>query len=136
MAIKLNYKEDKKYEAINESGNVLPIDMLAVEDKKAFSPMQLLLAGVASCAAVDLVSMIKKRRKTFIDLKADISGVRREKDPKSYTDIDLKYIITSPDLTEKEAERLVSLAVNNYCSVSDSLRKDINLTHSFELVRE
>ena len=136
MTIELSYKEDKKYEAINESGNILPIDMLVPEDKQSFSPMQLLLAGVASCAAVDLVSMIKKRRKTFIDLKAQISGVRREDDPKSFTDIDLKYIITSPDLTEKEAERLVSLAVNNYCSVSDSLRKDINLKHSFELVRD
>lgn len=136
MTIELNYKEDKKYEAVNESGNILPIDMLTVEDKQSFSPMQLLLAGVASCAAVDLVSMIKKRRKTFIDLKAKISGVRREKDPKSFTDIDLKYIIYSPDLTEKEAERLVSLAVNNYCSVADSLRKDINLHHSFELVRD
>jgi putative redox protein len=61
MTIKLNYKEDKKYEAINESGNILPIDMLAVTDKEAFSPTQLLLAGVASCAAVDLVSMIKKK---------------------------------------------------------------------------
>jgi putative redox protein len=136
MTIELSYKEDKKYEAINESGNILPIDMLVPEDKQSFSPMQLLLAGVASCAAVDLVSMIKKRRKTFIDLKAKISGVRREDDPKSFTDIDLKYIITSPDLTEKEAERLVSLAVNNYCSVADSLRKDINLQHSFELVRD
>ncbi|MDP4680472.1 MAG: OsmC family protein [Cyclobacteriaceae bacterium] len=135
MTIKLNYKEDKKYEAINESGNILPIDMLAVTDKEAFSPTQLLLAGVASCAAVDLVSMIKKRRKVFVDLKAVISGVRRETDPKSFTDIDLKYIITSPDLTEKEAERLVFLAVNNYCSVSDCLRKDINLQHSFELVK-
>lgn len=135
MTIKLNYKEDKKYEAVNESGNILPIDMLAIENKEAFSPMQLLLAGVASCAAVDLVSMIKKRRKTFVDLKAEISGARREKDPKSFTDIDLKYIITSPDLTEKEAERLVSLAVNNYCSVSDSLRKDMNLKHSFEIVK-
>ena len=136
MTIELNYKEDKKYEAINESGNILPIDMLAVEDKQSFSPMQLLLAGVASCAAVDLVSMIKKRRKTFIDLKATISGVRRGKDPKSFTDINLKYIIHSPDLTEKEAERLVSLAVSNYCSVADSLKKDINLQHSFELIRD
>ena len=73
------------------------------------------------------------RRKTFINLEAVISGIRRTTDPKSYTDIDLKYIITSPDLTEKEADRLVKLAVENYCSVSDSLRKDIRLVHSFEI---
>jgi putative redox protein len=135
MTITLNYKEDKKYEAVNESGNILPIDMLDPESKQAFSPMQLLLAGVAGCAAVDIVSMIKKRRKEFVDLKAEISGVRKDDHPRSFTDIDLKYTITSPDLTEKEAERIVSLAVSNYCSVSDSLRKDINLQHSFELVR-
>lgn len=135
MDIKLYYKSDKEFEASNLSGNILPIDMLHVDDKKAFSPTQLLLAGVASCAAVDIVSMIKKRRKTFVDLQAHTTGERKETHPKGFTHINIKYTITSPDITEKELERIIDLAVTKYCSVAESLDKEMELTHSFEIIR-
>lgn len=135
MTVTLNYKADEEFEASNESGNLLPIDMLEPSEKKAFSPMQLLLAGVASCAAVDIVSMIKKRRKQFVDLSAEASGERKEEHPRGYTTIHIKYTITSPDLTDKELERIVDLAVTKYCSVAESLNKETKLTHSFEIVR-
>ena len=135
MAVHLHYKSDEEFEAHNDSGNTLSIDMLSADNKKAFSPTELLLSSVTACAAVDIVSMIKKRRKTFIDLKAETSGERKEKHPRGFTHINIKYIITSPDITEKELERIVNLAVSNYCSVAESLDKNIQLTHSFEIKR-
>lgn len=135
MNVHINYKTDKEFEASNESGNKLPIDMLPKEEKKAFSPTELLLAGVSACAAVDIISMIKKRRKTFIDLESKISGDRKEDHPRGFSNIDIKYTVTSPDLTEGELEKIVGLAVSKYCSVADSLNKDIQLTHSFSITR-
>jgi putative redox protein len=135
MKINLSYKSDKEFESVNEAGNVLPIDMLPMGEKNAFSPTELLLAGVVACAAVDIVSMIKKRRKTFIDLNAETTGVRKEEHPRGFTEINLKYIIMSPDLTEEELDRIIELAVTKYCSVAESLDKKIQLTHSFEIKR-
>jgi len=77
---------------------------------------------------------VKKRRKTFKDLKAEISGVRRDENPRGFTNINLHYIIYSPDLTEEEAERIVDLATTKYCSVAGSLSAE--QTHSFEIVRD
>jgi len=135
MKINLSYKSDKEFESVNEAGNVLPIDMLTMIEKKAFSPTELLLAGVVACAAVDIVSMIKKRRKTFIDLNAETNGVRKDDHPRGFKEINLKYIITSPDLTNDELSKIIELAVIKYCSVAESLDKNIQLTHSFEIVR-
>jgi putative redox protein len=53
----------KEYESKNDSGNILNIDMYDAKSKDYFSPMESLLAALASCACVDLVEMIKKRRK-------------------------------------------------------------------------
>jgi putative redox protein len=78
--------------------------------------------------------MIKKRRKTFIDLKGEISGERRDEHPRAFTKIHLKYLIYSPDLTEQEAERIVDLATSKYCSVAGSLKAE--QTHSFEIIRD
>lgn len=135
MTSSLRYKADNEFEATNQAGNTVAIDMHPQDEKKDQSPMDLMLSAVAACAAVDIVSMIKKKRRTFVDLKAETTGERAESHPKKFTKIHIKYIITSPDLTEKEAEKVISLAVSSYCSVASSLDPAIELTHSFELIR-
>jgi putative redox protein len=135
MEVNMSYLADEKYEVINESGNVVTIDMLPAEKKEAQSPMQLLLSAVGACGAVDLVHMIKKRRKHLIDLKAIVTGERRDELPKYFTAIHIKYIIYSPDLTDHEAAKLVKLAVEDYCSVGSTLSGKAEITHSFEIVK-
>ncbi|MFY0626439.1 MAG: OsmC family protein [Reichenbachiella sp.] len=136
MKSTMNYKADKEFEAINGAGNVVQIDMYDPENKESQSPMDLVLSALASCAAVDIVSMIKKKRKTFINLQAETIAERAETHPKKFTKIHIKYKITSPDLTDKEADKVIELAVSSYCSVASSLDPQVNLTHSYELLRE
>ncbi|MCP4459065.1 MAG: OsmC family protein [Cytophagales bacterium] len=131
--ITLSYKGDEEYISLNQQGNKLEMDMVLKEQKQHQSPTETLLSAVAACAAVDIVSMIKKRRKTFIDLKAEVDAERREEHPRAFTKIHIKYIITSPDLKEEELARIIDLAVNKYCSVAATLKPDV--THSFEIVR-
>lgn len=135
MTSSLRYKAESEFEATNQAGNTIAIDMHPQDEKKDQSPMDLMLSAVAACAAVDIVSMIKKKRKTFVDLQAETTAERAESHPKKFTKIHIKYIITSPDLTEKEADKVISLAVSSYCSVASSLDPAIDLTHSFELIR-
>jgi len=134
MKVELSYHADQEYSAVNETGNRVEIDMKSPEDKNAQSPMQLLLSALLGCAAVDIVSMVKKRRKTLLDLKGIADGNRKEEHPKRFTAIHLHYKIFSPDLTEEEAERIVDLATTKYCSVASSVSS--NQTHSFEIIKE
>ncbi|MFT6865421.1 MAG: putative redox protein [Cyclobacteriaceae bacterium] len=134
MKIKIGFKADKEYFCTNESGNRIEVDMLDASEKKAMSPMQLLLSGLISCAAVDIVQMVKKRRKTLFDFYGEVDGTRRDEIPKKFTDINIKYTFVSPDLTDAEAERIVGLAVEKYCSVASSLDSAIKMTHSFEVI--
>lgn len=133
MKIDLKYKGDEEFTSVNQNGNKAEIDMRAADQKQHQSPTELLLSAVGACAAVEIVSMVKKRRKTFVDLNAEISGERRDEHPRGFTKIHLKYIITSPDLTDEEAERIVDLATTKYCSVAGSLSAE--QTHSFEIKR-
>lgn len=134
MKVTLEYKSDQEYRSINESGNVVDIDMLP-ENKEAQSPTQLLLSGVVACAAVDIVSMIKKKRKSLVDFKGSAEGERREEHPRKFVKIHIHYEIKSPDLTDEEAEKIIALAVNKYCSVAASLDSDLELTHGHTIIR-
>ncbi len=47
---------DEIYEAVNENGNSVKIDMRKVEDRESQSPTELLLSALAGCSAVDMAS--------------------------------------------------------------------------------
>jgi putative redox protein len=129
-----NYKEEFEYEAFNPQGNTIHIDMYDAEDKKAQSPMELLLSAAASCAAVDVIGMLKKKRKTINDLRVVAEGTRRDQHPKHYTDINLHFVLDSPDTKELDLSKVVALAVDKYCSVAATIRGVANLTYSSEII--
>ena len=132
--VSMSYVDDEKYQVKNASGNKLLVDMYSQDKKKNFSPMELLLSAVASCAAVEIVSMIKKRRRDFKDIKAKVSGIRAETHPMYYKEININYIIYSEDLQDNEADRFISLALTKYCSVGSSIRKDTIINHNFKIL--
>ena len=131
MKITTRMISDLEFEAKNETGNTLRMDSLPLDLKESLSPTQLILAGLAGCSAVDIVQILKKKRKTVIDLVIESDGTRREKNPHRFTDIVLHFILTSPDATSTDLEKAAVLVVEKYCSVSSSLREDINLKLEF-----
>ena len=114
VKVSMSYLDDEKYSVKNISGNELVVDMYEKGKKENLSPMELLLSAVTTCAAVEVVSMIKKRRRDFKDIKAETSGVRAETHPMYYKKISVKYIIYSNDLKDNEADRFISLALTKY----------------------
>ena len=133
MKVVTSLVDDYEFEAVNESGNKVKIDMYPKEQKQAQSPMELLLSAVSACSAVDLVQMLKKRKKSVVDLKIETVGVRRDTIPKSFTDITLNFKLVSPDASLEEFQKLTKLSVEKYCSVEASLG-GVNIQFNCEVV--
>lgn len=119
---------DEVYEASNENGNKVLIDMRKVEERNGQSPTELLLSALAGCAAVDIVLMLKKRKKTINAFTIETEGTRRKETPHYFTDIHCKYLITSPDVNEEELSKVSQLALDKYCSVASSLKSKITFS--------
>lgn len=133
MKITTSYLSDQEYEAQNEKGNKVFIDMKD-KDKTGQSPMEIVLSALSACVAVEIATIIKKRKKQLDDLKIEATGTRREENPRSYTSIDLKFILKSPDAKGEELHKATKLSLKKYCSVADSLKADINFTT--EVIRQ
>lgn len=131
--VTVTMKADYEYESVNPQGNVVQIDMYDPAEKKAQSPMDLLLTALGSCASVDAVLMMKKKRREVVDMKVEVEGDRNDGVPAFYTDIHLKFILVSPDAKEEEFAKVVALSVDKYCSVASSLKS--NITYSSEIKR-
>ncbi|REG94645.1 OsmC family protein [Algoriphagus antarcticus] len=126
--VTVRMKADHEYEAVNAQGNIVQIDMYDPEEKKAQSPMDMLLSALGSCASVDAVLMMKKKRKTITDFIVEVVGDRSEGVPAFYTDIHMKFILISPDANEEEFAKVVALSVEKYCSVASSLKATISFS--------
>ena len=127
MKIITRYVEDELYIAENENGNTINIDMRNSEDKKSLAPVEMMLASIAGCAAVDIVSMLKKKRKTFVDLKIETTGVRRDEHPRGLTHITSKYTLISPDTNLETFKKVAEMATNKYCSAASSVKAEIEV---------
>ncbi|MBS4071970.1 MAG: OsmC family protein [Algoriphagus sp.] len=118
-------KADLEYESRNPQGNLVNIDMYDPEHKHAQSPMDLLLSALGGCASVDAVLMMKKKRREIVDFFVEVEGIRNDGVPAFYTDIELKFVLVSPNATEDEFAKVVALSVEKYCSVASSLKSNI-----------
>ena len=93
-------------------------------------PMLTLLLAAASCSGSDVVLILQKMRVQLRELRIDVSGVRREQEPRRYTAIHLDYHLRGDGLDQAKATRAVTLSVEKYCSVIHSLAPDIVVTHA------
>lgn len=133
MKIITHMLEDELYQSSNQKGHTALTDMRKGEHKQGLSPMELVLSALAACGAVDLVSMLRKRKKSIGALTIETEGIRREEIPRVFTCIHCTYRITSPDVTEEEFYKCTRLSLEKYCSVSESLKAKI--TFSVEVIR-
>jgi len=138
IKIELNRLNDAFHmEARNEQGNTVQLDSSPESggSNLGMRPMQMLLAAMGGCSAIDVVSILKKQRQELRDIKITVTG-EREKDatPSLYTEVHAHFKLFG-DLDPDKAEKAVALSIEKYCSVAKTLEKTAKVTHSFEIVK-
>lgn len=92
-------------------------------------PMPTLLLAAAACSASDAAVMLEKMRVKQASLSVDVTGTRREEEPRRYVAIHLTYRLGGQGLDEGKARRAIGLAVEKYCSVIASLSPEIRVSY-------
>ena len=97
-------------------------------------PMEMLLLGLGGCSAFDVVLILKRGRERITDCVVEIEAERASTDPKVFTDIRLRYLVSGRGLDRAKVERAVQLSAEKYCSASAILGKTARLSHSIEVI--
>jgi putative redox protein len=113
------------------SGHAIVVD--AGKDKSGNGPMELVLIGLCSCTASDVVSILRKKRQPFAGVEVRAEAERATEAPSVYTRIKLFYRV-SGKVDRKAVEDAVRLSKEKYCSVSQMLQKTAKITFEIEIV--
>ena len=96
-------------------------------------PMELVLMGTGACSAIDVVHILRKSRQAVTGCVVELDSERAAEDPKVFTRIRMRYIVTGKSLQPTQVERAIKLSKEKYCSATIMLAKTADIEFDFEI---
>ena len=129
----VRYAGDEFFIGTTPSGHAQAIDTKG-DRHAAPTPMEMLLVAVAACTAVDVISILLKKRQDVTDYNVEISGERADDHPRKFTRFHVHHIVHGRGVSEKALADAIELSDTKYCSVAATVRPTAEITTSYEIV--
>jgi putative redox protein len=98
-------------------------------------PVELVLYALGGCTAMDVVSVLEKKRIDVTGVEIVIQGTQREDDyPHYYESVNVEYVVTGSGVPESAVERAIELSETKYCSVKGMFGPQVTVTTSFRVL--
>ena len=122
---------DHQFDAGRPDGPTAHIDG---DGKTGQSPPETLLTALATCVAYDVIDILAKQRTPLESLEIDVVGERVATIPRRYRHITMNVRMSGKGIEKEKALRAIELSANKYCSVRETLRPDLQIDWTVELV--
>ena len=138
VAIKWMEESSRLFACRDSSGNTIMSGSWSDGDNgeqtwSAAKATDLLLMGLASCAAHDVVSIMERQRQHLTSLRVEVDGLQQASPPFAFTNIHLRFILSGRELDVAKIARALALSVDKYCSVAATIRGVATITHDYEI---
>lgn len=105
-------------------------------ENSGFRPMELLLIGLGGCTAMDVISILRKKRQEVTALEVKLDAQQAGEHPHVFTYIIVKYIVRGHNVDEKAVARAIELSETRYCPAQAMLAATTTIEHSYEILEE
>jgi len=133
--VQIDLQEGMRFDAIGQDGIAIALDSDPQHGGNAegFRPMELLLVSLGSCAGMDVISILRKKRLTVTGYRVEVSGVQQQDNPHVFTEISIRHILAGNDLPDEAVRRAIELSEGKYCPAYAMLSKAASISSSFEI---
>ena len=121
---------DTEFEVVMDS------DSSVGGDNTGPRPMELILIGLCGCTAMDVISILRKKRQSVSKMEVKAHADRADTHPKVFTDIMLEYFITGRKVDPKAVERAIQLSADRYCPAQAMLGQVVNMSTNYVIIEE
>jgi len=117
MEAKVIWKNKMSFEGTSDSGFVVPLGTTPAVggDDDGFRPLELLAIGLAGCTAMDVISILNKKKQDVQTFEVQVHVERAEEHPKVFTHLTIEYILSGKDIDRNAVDRAVELSATKYC---------------------
>jgi putative redox protein len=98
-------------------------------------PVEMLLVGQAGCTAMDVLSILQKKRQVVTRYEVSVTAEQRDAQPAVYTRADVLHVVEGPALDEAAVRRAIELSATKYCSVAAMLSAGtVEMHHGYRIL--
>jgi len=94
-----------------------------------YSPVETIVAAAAGCSAMDVVSILAKKRQVLTSYAIEASADQRDEFPQVLTRIDIVHVLEGTVLLESAVRRAIELSAAKYCPVNAMLSAGATEVH-------
>ncbi len=129
----LVWRERMTFDATTTFGHHIVLDAQPPSgDGRGPKPIELLLTALAGCTAMDVLSILQKKREPLEGLEVFVEGTRASDHPMYYTEIEVVYRLRG-NVNPVALERAIELSLTRYCGVHAMLGKSAHIKHRYEI---
>jgi len=123
------WQGNMKFDAV-VSGHHVIMDALPVAggNDEGVRPKELMLAALAGCTGMDVVTILKKMRVEPQYFNIRVEAEMTEEHPKHYIAMHIIYEFRGENLEIEKLQKAVDLSQERYCGVSAAYRKAMEIT--------
>jgi len=138
MDILLNWNGGMSFEGTGDSGFVQKMDAeeSAGGENSAARPMEFIALGLAGCTAMDVISILRKKKQPVTDFKVMLHADRAEEHPKVFSRAVIEYLVTGENVDEAALLRAIELSAEKYCPAQAMLSKAFPMKLAYKILSE
>lgn len=117
MQVKVDWKERMMFEGTADSGFRVNLDTDSEVggNNNGFRPLELMAISLAGCTAMDVISILTKKRQDVTGFEVRVDAGRADEHPKVFTQAKIQYLVYGHNLDENAVIRAIQLSSERYC---------------------
>jgi len=138
MDIALNWKGRMSFEGAGDSGfaQKMDTDQSVGGDDNGARPMEFIALGLAGCTAMDVISILQKKKQDVKDFQVKVHAERADEHPKVFTCATIEYLVTGKNMDVAAVLRAIVLSAEKYCPAQAMLSKAFPMNMVYKIFDE
>jgi putative redox protein len=138
MQAKVTWQENMHFSGTSDSGFDIQLDAKREVggEGKGFIPMELMALSLAGCTAMDVISILRKKRQDVTNFEVHVDAPRAEEHPKVFTRATIEYLVTGHSVDEKAVLRAIELTAGSYCPAQAMLGKVMPINLRYQIFED
>ena len=138
MQAKVTWQDNMIFNGIADSGFDIQLDahQKVGGEGRGFIPMELMALSLAGCTAMDVISILRKKRQDVTDFEVRVDAPRAKEHPKVFTRAAVDYMVSGHDVDERAVVRAIQLSTESYCPAHAMLSKVIPIDLRYQIFED
>ena len=138
MDAKVTWDHGMTFSGMSDTGFSVPLgsDPAVGGENDGFRPMELMAISLAGCTAMDVISIMRKKRQDVTGYEVKVHADQADQHPHVFTQAVITYEVIGHDIVEDAVVRAIQLSAERYCPAQGMLAQVMPMELLYEIYED